>query len=313
MNTSFISTCFNEGENVSILLDSLLEQAKLPNEIIIVDAKSTDQTFSEIEKFKKIFNKKYPKIKFQLFQKEGNRSVGRNLAIKKSTGQIIAVSDFGCILDKKWLENLTKPFQKKDIDAVAGFYKAKTSSVFEKCLATYTCVMEERLDNNFLPSSRSVAFKKAAWDKIGGYPENLDTCEDLVFARNLKKAGFNFVVLKKAIVYWPQKKNIWQAFFQFFNYAKGDGQALYIRKTTPFLFLRYLAGFVLIFLFILLKQTFLLITVFWLLFFYFIWSINKNYKYVNSWMSFVYLPLLQVVSDVAVIIGMSFGTIKRIF
>ena len=33
----------------------------------------------------------------------------------------------------------------------------------------------------FLPSSRSVAFRREVFDRTGGYPEWLDYCEDLLF------------------------------------------------------------------------------------------------------------------------------------
>jgi len=76
-----------------------------------------------------------------------------------------------------------------------------------------------------LPSSRSIAFKKSAWKKVGGYPENLNYCEDLVFDLKLKKAGLKFAFAPKAIVFWPQKKTLKGAVKQFFNYAVGDGMA----------------------------------------------------------------------------------------
>ena len=53
----------------------------------------------------------------------------------------------------------------------------------------------EREDINpqtFLPSSRSVAFCKTAWEAVGGYPEWLDYSEDLVFDMALKEDVGNF-------------------------------------------------------------------------------------------------------------------------
>jgi len=77
---SFITTVFNEEKNVRPLFESLLNQTKLPDEIIVVDAKSTDNTVNALKEL----GKKFGKVKFSLHSKKGNRSVGRNFAISKA-------------------------------------------------------------------------------------------------------------------------------------------------------------------------------------------------------------------------------------
>jgi len=309
MKISLITTVLNEENSIGVFLDSILKQTKLPDEVVIVDGGSTDKTVSSIKYYVSSVNQ----LKIRLIIKRGNRSVGRNTAIKNSIGDVIAVSDSGCRLDKNWLAEITRPFSDKNIDVVAGYYKPKTNSIFEKSLATYTCVMPDRADpENFLPSSRSVAFRKSAWDNVGGYPEELDTCEDLVFDKKLKKAGLKFHFAKNAIVHWPQRKNIFQAAKQFMGYAIGDGQALYIRPQTPLLFARYIFGTVLVVLYLITNSTLLLSIIYYLVAVYLVWSVWKNYKYVKHPEAFLYLPLLQITSDVAVILGMTIGLVSRI-
>lgn len=308
MKISFVTTVFNEEKTIKKLIDSLFIQTKLPDEIIIVDGGSTDGTVESIKHH--ISN--IENVKLKVMTKKGNRSVGRNFAIEQASGDIIAVSDAGCILNKNWLKNIVKPFENNNIDVVSGYYKPKTDSIFEKCLAAYTCVMLDKVDpENFLPSSRSVAFRKETWEKVGGYPEELDTCEDLVFDKKLKSAGFKFVFAKDAIVYWPQKKNIVQAFMQFFSYAMGDGQALYIRPQVPFLFARYIVGSALLLIFLKTGSFTILYSLFFFLFFYLVWAICKNYKYVKHAKALIYLPLLQFTSDIAVISGFLVGLIAK--
>ncbi|MCL5073807.1 MAG: glycosyltransferase, partial [Actinobacteria bacterium] len=43
-NVSFIITLLNEEKDISVFLDSLFEQSALPEEIVIVDGGSTDNT-----------------------------------------------------------------------------------------------------------------------------------------------------------------------------------------------------------------------------------------------------------------------------
>lgn len=299
---TLITTVKNEEDSINSFLESIKTQTRKPDEVIIVDGGSNDKTLAKIKDYES-------RIKnLKLFTKKGNRSVGRNFGIKKATSKIIAVTDAGCILDKYWLERITKPLEHQSIDVVAGYYKPKTNSIFETCLAAYTCVMPDKLDlHNFLPSSRSVAFRKSAWDKVYGYPEYLDTCEDLVFAKKMKMNGLNFVTVKSAFVWWPQRKNIIQAAKQFYVYAKGDGKAHFFRKTTPFLFGRYIIGIAIFMYALFIYNNFLLTVCFLFLMLYLLWAIHKNYRYIKNWRAIMYLPLLQIVSDVAVLSGTIIG------
>lgn len=303
MKISFIATVFNEEKTIVGLLDSITAQSRMPDEFVIVDGKSTDRTVDSI---------KDKSVKFKIIIKKGNRAVGRNEAIRNARGDIIVCSDAGCILDKSWLKNIAEPFKDPKIDVVAGYYKPIVKNVFEKCLATYACVMPDRLNpKNFLPSSRSIAFKKSVWQKAGGYPEYLDTCEDLVFAKKLKDAGYKFKTRLDAIVYWPQRKNLKEAALQFYRYAEGDGKARYVRSQTLFLFLRYLIGGGLLIIFFVFKSLFILYLISVILFLYLLWSIAKNFKYVGSWQAVFILPILQFTADFSVMAGFLRGLFKK--
>lgn len=311
MRIGFIATVLNEEKAITAFLNSLLNQSQLPFEIIIVDGGSKDETLNVLKDYKKLFAKKSKKILYKIIVKNGNRSVGRNYAIRQTKADVVVASDAGCILKKDWIAQITKAFEKKGVDVIAGFYKPITKNAFEQCLSTYTCVMEDKVTNNFLPSSRSVAFRKSAWEKVKGYPEDLDTCEDLVFARNMRRKELKFSVNKKAIVYWQQKKNILEACIQFYSYAKGDGRAGYIRRQTPLLYLRFGIGLILLFYLLVTKNILLFFTTTTLFLLYAAWAVFKNYRYVNNLKALFYLPLLQIVSDFAVVIGMTIGFISR--
>ena len=312
MKVSFITTVFNEENSISVFLDSLFSQTVLPFEIIIVDAGSTDDTVSIAEKKIQEFKKFNKRIFVKILAKNGNRSIGRNRAIEEATGDIIACSDVGCVLNKDWLKLITAPFNIRNVDIVSGFYKPIANTVFEKCLATYTCVMPDKVNPAiFLPSARSVAFKKSVWKKIGGYSEELDTCEDLVFAKKIQKAGCKFFFEKNAIVYWPQRKNFAEAFGQFFTYAQGDGQALYFRPQTPFLFGRYIVASSILLLGVVTQNNFFILSLLILFLLYLMWAIVKNFKYVKKIKALFILPTLQLIADVAVLFGTLLGIVKR--
>lgn len=294
---SIIVTSFNEEETIQSLAKSILSQSEMPDEVVIVDGGSLDKT---VIKFKSSISKSKYKNRFKIFKKRGNRSIGRNEAIKRSKAEIIAITDAGCLLDPNWFKNVTKPFVDSKIDVVAGYYKARTYSIFQRSLVPYVFVMPDRVNpKTFLPATRSMAIKKSVWKDVGKFDEKLSNNEDHAFARNLKSKGFNIKFVKNAIVFWIPRNNLKQAFVMFFRFALGDSEAGILRPKVIFLFLRYFIA-----LFLLLFEPQLLV---WLFPIYIIWSVNKNYKYVKDWRAFILLPLLQLVSDFAVISGSIIG------
>ena len=163
-----------------------------PDEVVFVDGGSRDGTLAAITAYA-------GQIPVRVFTEPGcNISQGRNRAITEATGEIIASTDAGVRLVPNWLEDLTKPLReqpagKTPYAVVSGFFIADPRTTFETAMgATVLPNIEEINPATFLPSSRSVAFLKEAWLKVGGYPSWLDYSEDLIFDFDLRRAGFQF-------------------------------------------------------------------------------------------------------------------------
>jgi glycosyltransferase involved in cell wall biosynthesis len=296
MKTSIVVTVLNEEKSIERLCKALLSQTQKCDDIIIVDGGSVDNTVSIIKKF--------PKIK--LFQKIGNRSVGRNFGIEKAKESIIAITDAGGYLQKDWLEKITQPFKDNKVEVVSGYYKSLAETNFEKCITPYFLVMPDQLSkvDEFFPSSRSVAIRKTVWEKVK-YPEKYFHNEDLVWDYDLKKAGYDFYFQKNAIVYWQPQPNLKVAIRTFYRFALGDAEADIYRPTAQFIYYRYLGA---LFLFGMGKYSLVLIPLFIL---YSLWAILKNIKYVKSWQAIYWLPIIQIASDVSIMWGHLVGKMKK--
>lgn len=314
---SLIVTILNEEETIVPLLESILEQQILPNEVIIVDGGSDDKSVELVNNFISISKNSHSKLPIKLFQKKGNRSVGRNHAINKAKYTWIAVTDAGCILHPDWLQELLKEQHLLGTDVVAGYYSAKPQTMFEEAVVPYALVMPDKVDEeNFLPATRSVLFSKNIWQVVGGFNEKLDDNEDYDFARKVKarvsKIGFS----KRAIVYWKPTSNLRSFYKMIFRFARGDIYAGILRPKVLLIILRYFFG---ISLFIWGLTELKSAENIWILFgiipallsFYIMWSILKNYRYTpRGW---IMLPILQIVSDLAVLGGSLSGLIKSKF
>ncbi len=206
---SLICTVFNEGKNIEEFIKSISRQLRIPNEFIIVDGGSTDNTYSTAKEVSKNF--KWIRI-YQI--KGANISQGRNYAIKKSKYDIIASIDAGGIYDKNWLRNLLRGFNG---EVSFGIDKPLIKNNFQKVLA------KSILHKNVPGSSRNMMFSKVVWKKVGGYPEDMERAEDTLFDQRIRKAGYKISSVKDAICYWEMRKNISEVRKQFYGYGYWDG------------------------------------------------------------------------------------------
>ena len=297
MKVSLVITVLNEEKTIDQFLDSVASQSLKPDEVVIVDGGSTDATVSVIANFRE-----YTKL---IVKKGANRAEGRNLAIKKASGEVIAVSDAGCILEKNWLEEITGPFADPKVEVVAGFYQGRAKTVFEKCVVPYVLVMPDRVDaNNFLPASRSMAIRKNVWQKLGGFPEKFSDNEDYVFAQNLKKAGAKIVFCPEAKVYWLPRTNLKDFFMMIYRFARGDAYAGLRFWKMATVFGRYsIAGL------LVLWDKWVLLVLAGIG--YLVWAIAKNFRYVKEPAALFWLPVLQIMADLGVMGGAIQGVVRR--
>ena len=233
---SLIATVLNEGDNIRGVFESIKRQTRPPDEIVIVDGGSRDDTLAIMRRYA-------AELPLRLFVEEGcNISRGRNRAIAEAKGDIIAVTDAGVRLTESWLEKISAPFlADPSLNAVGGFFHADPQTAFEVALGATTLPLEDEIDNaTFLPSSRSIAFRKSAAEHIGAYPEWLDFCEDLVFDLRLRSHGGSFAFAPDALVYFRPRRNLRQFYRQYFLYARGDGKANLWLKRHLIRYLTYL-------------------------------------------------------------------------
>jgi glycosyltransferase involved in cell wall biosynthesis len=223
LRVSVIVTVLNEARSIETLLRSLAEQTRRPDEVVIVDGGSSDGTWEVLRHA--VASRRLP-LKI-LSQPGANISRGRNVAIDIAQGPIIAATDAGVHLSKTWLAELMRPFDEgEDVDVVSGFFLPEAHSPFELALAAVTLPRLDEIDaDSFWPSSRSVAFRKEAWEDVGGYPDWLDYCEDLLFDFELRDAGYVLRFAPRAVVYFRPRSDLRAFFRQYYRYARGDGKA----------------------------------------------------------------------------------------
>ena len=220
MRVALIATLLNEGERLEATLAAIDAQTRQPDEIVIVDGGSTDGSFERLERWAS------GRVGVRVERREGaNIPEGRNAAIKLTDCEAIAVTDAGCVLEPTWLEQLAAALE-SGVDVAMGFYSADARTRFERLMSCLNLPDAEEIHPaRFMPSSRSVAFRRDVWERAGGYPEWLPIGEDMYFDFRVLESGATRRFVPGAMVWWHLRPDVSSTARQYFRYARGDGRS----------------------------------------------------------------------------------------
>ena len=308
-------TVFNNEKNILNTFPILLRQLGCKDCLVIVDGGSEDDTRLILFKYKKEKNNLY------FISKKCYRAEGRNIAIENADSEIIVMTDIDCIPDKNWFKRITDPFKDKKIDVVAGFYKMTYTNKLQKAESFFLGVLPKDFSDSFFPSTRSIAFRKSIWKRVGGFPEELkNAAEDTVFNYRLIKNNARFARVKNAIVEWGMPETLGEYFKKIFTYSKSDVETkiwfypnnmlMSHNIRSLFVLLRYIVFFVI------LTLSFLKVVPFYysffILFMYLIYIFMKLFRAFREVDTALIGIPVQIITDFAVILGFISGIINLI-
>lgn len=309
MNTkiSIVITVKNEEGSIGPLLDSLINQSRAADEILVVDGNSVDET---VKMARECGNR------VRVVVKKTSRAEGRNVGVRLAKHGIIVMTDADCVADGHWLARIVKPFENKKVEMVAGFYSMVAKTHFQRAAARFIGIVPQRFSKDFLPSTRSVAFRRGLWRRVGGFPEGKSNlAEDTDFNYQVVKKGGVIVRVKNAIVYWQVPSSVRETLRKFYWYAYGDARSRIwwhpVKKfgshniKAVFIILRYICGIV----FVALSFRYLLLLLIVILGFliYCFWAFWKVYSCSKDIKAGGWGVILQIGADMAVSLGFILG------
>lgn len=187
---SIVTPVKNEEKNIAVLLQSIKEQKYQPNEVIVADAGSEDNTV----KIAKSFGAKVVK--------GGMPSVGRNAGFDASTQPIVVFMDADVqFLKDEDLKELVDLFKKEKLDCATCHFSYLGEKSFEKDMATKFINIAK--DISAISPIKGlkwdwgtvVIVKREAFQAIGGFVTDFKYMEDTLMVQRMVEMKYKYKVL----------------------------------------------------------------------------------------------------------------------
>ncbi len=186
IGVSVIIPTYNRAHVLTRAINSVINQTYIPNQVIVVDDGSLDNTQDLLKEFKRDTLNKFKGEILYLSQKNQGVSSARNLGIKQSSGDWVAFLDS----DDYWLPNkLERQIEEitKNSHLKKNHNLIHTDEVWVRNgKRVNACKHHQKyggwIYQNCLPlcciSPSSVLIKKEVFDHVGLFDESLPACED---------------------------------------------------------------------------------------------------------------------------------------
>lgn len=197
----------NEVDGLQELVDALLGQSLQPDEIIFVDAGSTD---GSVELLHSLYG---DNSRVRVINSPGAFcGQGRNVAIRNTNASIIAQIDGGNKPDSRWLELLCVPIIKGEAEYVIGGLRfmpipKKILGIEFNIAEIYgTSIFpkrrEEEYEEGYICGGAGIAYKRDVWERVGGIPD-VKVAEDVLFVKKVLRLNMiKIVFVGDTWIYW---------------------------------------------------------------------------------------------------------------
>lgn len=197
MKCSIIIRSFNEERHIGRLLDGIQRQElslEIELEIIVVDSGSTDSTVSIAKQMGASV----------IYLQKDEFSFGRalNLGCKYATGEILLFASAHVYpVYTDWINKMVSTFEKKEIGLVYGRQIGNDNSQFSETQILSKWFPSESNFNQRTPfcNNANCAIRKSLWIEQN-YDEQLTGLEDLAWADQIMKKGYNIAYLADATI-----------------------------------------------------------------------------------------------------------------
>lgn len=200
---SVIIPVYNGRHSLPACLYALQCQTRPPDEIIVIDDGSTDDTAAVAAEFDVIV----------LSQANAGPAAARNYGARVATGELLLFTDADCVPAADWIERMVAPFADPLVVGAKGEYRSHQRGLVARFVQQEyqdrydRMVRQAQID---FVDTYSAAYRRQIFLKMGGFDTTFPTAsvEDQEFSFRLAEQGYCLVYVPGAIVYHQHDRTL---------------------------------------------------------------------------------------------------------
>jgi glycosyltransferase involved in cell wall biosynthesis len=206
-------------------LRALVEQeCSEPWEIVVADNGSTDESRSVVQGWAARFQN----IRIVDASIVKGPSAARNAGARAARGELLAFCDADDVVQPGWLAGHVVALAGADFSG--GVFDSWSLNARPAPSPLTHSVPSAVSQFGFLPAvtSNNLGLRRTAFERVGGFAEDLMTCEDIDLSWRLQLAGLSCIVTTDSVVARRDRHGFWGVLGRFIAYGR-CGPALYRR------------------------------------------------------------------------------------
>jgi glycosyltransferase involved in cell wall biosynthesis len=188
--------CYNGAHYIGACLQALLDQTRVPDEIIVIDDGSTDGTGSVVQG--------YPGVILVQFSENRGLSAARNAGVATARHELVASLDADCVAEPDWLAHLVEVM--KNVPNIVGaggdLRETNTETVADRYRCTFMLQSwgPERVINPPFLCGANTIYRRSELFEVDGYADIFRTNgEDVDLCKRIYARGHK-------LLYWPKAR-----------------------------------------------------------------------------------------------------------
>lgn len=235
MKFGLIVPTLNAGNEWLNWLDAFNAQTCKPNKLLIIDSCSSDKTIS----LAKDYGFAVEVIKRREFNHGGTRQYG--VACLGDVDAVVFLTQDAILAGANSLYNILEPFHDERVAAVCGRQLPRSQAtpieaharLYNYSSETFSRSINDAkkygLKTAFISNSFA-AYRVAALNEVGGFPEDVIFGEDMYVATKFLMANYEIAYAADACVYHSHDYSLWQEMKRYFDMGVFHTRELWIRK-----------------------------------------------------------------------------------
>jgi glycosyltransferase involved in cell wall biosynthesis len=211
LSISVVICAYNEEEWIGATLDSLTQQNRFPDEVIVVDNASTDKTPAIVE----AFIKKHLELNIKLvYEAKQGLHHAREAGWRAASSDIIAMTDADIRFPPDWLEIVVSSFRDSEIQAITGIVRYPEAPAFIDWITWLTDQIYQPegigklITKEYVLNGGNSAYRRSALEAVNGYLDKpSDLLEDRHMSRQMHNANFKIKFVRNL--------KVWHSFRRF--------------------------------------------------------------------------------------------------